>query len=42
MGFPVRVWVDGTVATDSTGFIVEVVASDSCMVNITGLAIPRT
>ena len=39
---PCVIWVDGTAATDSTGFVIEAVVSDSCMVNITGFAIPRT
>ena len=39
---PCVIWVDGTVATDSTGFVIEAIVSDSCEVNITGLAIPRT
>lgn len=39
---PCVIWVDGTAATDSTGFLIEAIASDSCMINITGLAIPQT
>lgn len=39
---PAMFWLDGTAATDSTGYIFEVITSDSCEVTITGLAIPRT
>ena len=39
---PCVIWVDGTASTDSTGFVIEAIVSDSCEVNITGFAIPRT